>query len=142
MAEEEGFEPPSRLLGKRFSRPPVSSTHALLRRKEYRDSSRDAVGLKARQAYPITSRQKTRGDEGGGKFRPGNTKGDSLDQRAAAPHCENTGFNQRAGSKCREVRQDTSTRSIVLKAVSIFEASAKHSSAARTGWRTRRGNSS
>ena len=33
----------------------------------------------------ITSRQKTRDDEGGGKFRPGNTKGDWLDQRAATP---------------------------------------------------------
>ena len=62
---------------------------------EFSTRSRNArSGLQDRPFQPlthsssqngITTRQKTRGDEGGGKFRPGNTKGDWLDQRATAP---------------------------------------------------------
>src|SRR3982750_3091461 len=35
MAEEEGFEPPCELPRKRFSRPPVSTTHPFLRTLSY-----------------------------------------------------------------------------------------------------------
>ena len=35
MAEEEGFEPPGPLRAQRFSRPPVSTAHALLRFQFY-----------------------------------------------------------------------------------------------------------
>src|SRR4051794_5354874 len=39
LAEEEGFEPPYDLRRKRFSRPPVSTTHPFLRLPYYRRSA-------------------------------------------------------------------------------------------------------
>jgi hypothetical protein len=38
VAEEEGFEPPGPLRAQRFSRPPVSTAHALLRFQLYQDA--------------------------------------------------------------------------------------------------------
>ena len=40
LAEEEGFEPPCELPRKRFSRPPVSTTHPFLHLVFYRDCRR------------------------------------------------------------------------------------------------------
>ena len=48
MAEEEGFEPPYESPRKRFSRPPVSTTHPFLQIQSYLISSRVNLDCTAR----------------------------------------------------------------------------------------------
>src|SRR4051812_23696492 len=52
VAEEEGFEPPCESPRKRFSRPPVSTTHPFLRDHPYYSDARPAI---RRSSFPFTS---------------------------------------------------------------------------------------